>query len=54
MKENEEGQVNFKSMRSQEQTHSIEQVGKELRSKMSFLNPTNKVSSNKEKVKVER
>jgi len=35
--ENQANQINFKEMRRQEASHSIEAVGKELRSKMSFL-----------------
>ena len=49
--ENEAGQPGFKAMRRQEALHSIEAVGKELRSKMSFLNPVKEVKSSEEKKK---
>ena len=49
--ENEAGQPGFKAMRKQEALHSIEAVGKELRSKMSFLNPVKEVKSSEEKKK---
>lgn len=54
--ENQEGCPDFKAMRKQEASHSIEAVGKELRSKMSFLNPTSKANSAslQNKVKVEK
>jgi len=43
MAENEEAnQANFKAIRKSEAEHSIETVGKELRSKMSFLTPSAK------------
>lgn len=48
--ENQKGQPNFSEMRRIEASHPIEKVGKELRSKMSFLSPA-KVDK---KVKVER
>lgn len=58
IKENEEGHKKFKAMREKESSLLIEKVGKELRSKMSFLTPTSNkssISTNKaEKVKVER
>ncbi len=37
--ENQAGQASFKAIRRMEASHSIEAVGKELRSKMSFLAP---------------
>lgn len=48
--ENEAGQPNFKEMRKKEALHSIEAVGKELRSKMSFLTPGVKPSQSKVRV----
>ena len=52
--ENQTGQPNFKSMRVKEASHSVEAVGKELRSKMSFLTPKQAQSNINKKVKVER
>ena len=52
--ENQAGQPNFKSMRKIEASHPIEAVGKELRSKMSFLTQVLKQAGSKDKVKVER
>ncbi len=54
--ENQAGQTNFKAVRKMEALHSIETVGRELRSKMSFLNPVLKKDSNlsQGKIKVER
>ncbi len=54
--ENQAGQPAFKAMRRQEAAHSIEAVGRELRSKMSFLNPSSKqqVSSAQDKIRIER
>ncbi|MBI3591655.1 MAG: ketol-acid reductoisomerase [Candidatus Melainabacteria bacterium] len=56
--ENQAGQPAFKATRKSEASHSIEAVGKELRSKMSFLNPSSKLkqtdSNNQKKVRVER
>ena len=54
--ENEAGQPSFKAVRRIEAAHSIEAVGRELRSKMSFLNPSSKTktSSAQKTVKVER
>ena len=43
--ENQAEQSNFKAIRIQEASHPIETVGKELRSKMSFLTPSSKVDS---------
>lgn len=44
--ENQSGQSNFKAMRKSEASHSIEAVGKELRSKMSFLTSVKKSDLN--------
>ena len=52
--ENQIGQPNFKAVRESEAAHSVEVVGKELRSKMSFLNPLSSKQENRDKVKVER
>lgn len=51
MLENQSGQPNFKAIRKKEASHTIETVGKELRSKMSFLTPAVKKDA---RVKVER
>ncbi len=51
--ENEAGQANFKAIRKMEASHSIEAVGKELRSKMSFLIPNIKKQI-QNKVSIER
>ena len=51
--ENQNGQPNFKAVRRTDASHSIEAVGKELRSKMSFLTPQSSDNS-KHKVSVER
>ena len=40
--ENQAGQLKFKQMQKQEASLPIEIVGKELRSKMSFLSPEKK------------
>lgn len=56
--ENQAGQPKFKAFREKEASHSIEKVGKELRSKMSFLSSGGKAGSenskSQQKVKVER
>lgn len=59
IKENEEGQKHFKAMREKESSLLIEKVGKELRSKMSFLSSASRSSTNSkvnqiDKVKIER
>ncbi len=51
--ENQAGQPNFSAVRKKEASHPIEAVGKELRSKMSFLTAPKKISAMKDKVKVE-
>lgn len=51
MLENKAEQSSFKAMRVKEASHSIEAVGKELRSKMSFLTPSTNFQN---KVKVGR
>ena len=43
--ENEKGQPTFKAMRIKEAVSQIEDIGKELRSKMSFLSPASKAAS---------
>lgn len=53
MAENESGQIYFKEIRKKESVHPVEIVGKELRSKMSFLTPRIALAK-KEKVKIER
>jgi ketol-acid reductoisomerase len=51
MAENETGRVNFNRMRTQDAEHSIEVVGRSLRSMMSFLpKPRNVASDNREPV----
>ena len=50
--ENQAGQPNFKAVRRTEASHSIEAVGKELRSKMSFLMPSNQSVKNQSQTKV--
>ena len=50
--ENQAGQTNFKAIRRQEALHPVEAVGKELRSRMSFLTPAKTIP--KDKVKVEK
>lgn len=56
--ENQAGQPKFKAFREKEASHPIEKVGKELRSKMSFLSsskkPGSENSKSQQKVKVER
>ena len=53
MEENKNKQADFKKMREKEAAHSIEAVGKELRSKMSFLTPNSNVKTGpKEKLKI--
>lgn len=49
--ENEAGQPAFKAMRKQEASHPIEAVGKELRSKMNFLNTSKEIRTVEEKKK---
>ncbi len=39
IRENEEGQPEFKETRQREQSHLIEEVGRKLRSRMTFLDP---------------
>lgn len=51
--ENQAGQPNFKAIRRTEASHPIEAVGKELRSKMSFLTPAIKKET-QNKVSLER
>ena len=51
--ENEAEQASFKAVRKIEASHSIEAVGKELRSKMSFLIPNIKKQI-QNKVSIER
>jgi len=46
MLENQMGQPNFKAVRIKEASHPIEAVGKELRSKMSFLVPSDSSKQN--------
>lgn len=54
--ENQSGQPKFKALRRQEALHSIEAVGKELRSKMSFLSSPSHSKQLKEqnRVKIEK
>ena len=53
--ENQTNQTGFKTMRQKEALHPIEAVGKELRSKMSFLTQPNTVTKNiKNQVGIER
>ena len=51
--ENQTGQERFKAFRKTEASHSVESIGKELRSKMSFLTPNLKQNV-ENKVKIER
>ena len=39
IRENEEGQPRFRSQRQKARSHQIESVGRELRSRMTFLDP---------------
>ena len=51
--ENQAGQPNFKALRRTEASHPVEAVGKELRSKMSFLTSAIKKET-QNKVSLER